>query len=129
MSDIVAFIRARLDEDERLATDNGTLQGERWTALEVSPARVTWEVVGVGRVVAEALEWEARHIARQDPARTLREVDAKRRLLFHAEHMAASVARIAGVADGGGVWMHILRLMAAPYSDHPDYDQSWSVTA
>ncbi|MGW8485361.1 DUF6221 family protein [Streptomyces sp. NPDC055886] len=49
----------------------------------------------------------AQHVALYDPARVLREIEAKRRIL-------ASHAR--------GSWpCHHLRDLASPYTDHPDF--------
>jgi hypothetical protein len=59
----------------------------------------------------------ARHIARHDPARVLREVEAKRRVVNrYAENPAEP-------------WpLFPLLEMAAVYADHPNYREEWSVT-
>jgi hypothetical protein len=67
----------------------------------------------------------AGHIARWDPARVLREVEAKRRLLQQFELRGNSV-RATVVPATGGVWDDLLRLLALPYADRPGYRQEWA---
>lgn len=135
MSDLIEFLRARLDEDEQ-------------TALAASPG--PWapndecdEVLAVdGERVADGFALSGRqlratvdHIARHDPARALREVEAKRRIL--ARHQPIEVFGImlcthCGVVAGGQSaraamsWpCPELRDAAAAHSDHPDYRDEW----
>jgi hypothetical protein len=67
MSELVEFLRARLDEDERIARAAG---GDgHWTAEDIA-------------VYGERLDPTGRvHMATHDPARVLAEVEAKRGLL------------------------------------------------
>lgn len=65
------------------------------------------------------------HIARHDPARTLREVVGKRKIL--AECLDAIKDQGNWGEDGQqGLAEEILPALAAIYSDHPDYDQEWA---
>ncbi|MER7046747.1 DUF6221 family protein [Streptomyces jumonjinensis] len=68
----------------------------------------------------------AGHIARHDPARVLREIDAKRRVLTeYAEvihNEGASYEWAGGWANGLG---RAAALLALPYTDHPDYREAW----
>jgi hypothetical protein len=57
------------------------------------------------------------HIARHDPARVLAEVDAKRRIIVECESLIDDPAVRAMETA--------LCLLALPYADHPDYDQTW----
>ncbi|MGW4422556.1 DUF6221 family protein [Streptosporangium sp. NPDC004631] len=92
MSDLIAFFRARLDEDERwaLAASPGP-----WSENAESD-----EVLAVdGITVADGfalsgnqLRATVAHIARHDPARVLAEVAAKRRLLEQYERVLRSKA-------------------------------------
>jgi hypothetical protein len=72
-----------------------------------------------------------RHIARHDPARVLAEVAAKRRLMNHAIYMTQwTDEHQAGVSEHEIRMMriageHVLRLVASPYADHPDYRHGW----
>jgi hypothetical protein len=76
--DLVAFLRARLDEDEQAA---------RETLWEGSGNKPDWELPSSATVDVGGDEFYAgdatiaRHIARHDPARGLREVEAKRRII------------------------------------------------
>lgn len=77
------------------------------------------------------------HIARHDPARVLREVDAKRRLIrtvfvYEAKidgewgdcHSADEIeAGLCLETDPDEI--EALRLLALSYSDHPDFQESW----
>ncbi|MGW4749028.1 DUF6221 family protein [Streptomyces sp. NPDC004290] len=151
MSDLIAFLRARLDGDERVARAAHRPGGPAVGARDVAPGR---DGVGTGDVPASA---EADHIARHDPARVLAEVYVKRQLI---EASAAGCPPVCGAEgrhsfgrscalawmgpveeDDGGRWLHddtgarfaappvttewTLRLLALPYSRHPDYRGEW----
>ena len=96
---LVEFLRARLDEDEAAAK--------------------AWLPFGNPDAAARV------HIARLDPGRVLREVEAKRRLIADYEVYDAS-ARYpdseGGIAIGLGT---AVELAALAYADHPDYDEAW----
>lgn len=92
----------------------------------------TWPSGGrlMPRVVAtEIIEMDsaaAGHIIRHDPARVLREVEAKRLILAEYE----SVAEDADLSDDGDrVLLSSLRgalkALALPYADHADYREEW----
>lgn len=97
MSDLVTFLRARLDEDEHAATEER--DADSWNEYDDDTYN--------------------------SPARVLREVEAKRRIV--------SLYRLSFRKDGqpspeGGyaeAYWDVLRLLAEPYSDHPDFDPSW----
>jgi hypothetical protein len=114
--DLVAFLHARLDDDEQVARDAMGCEGETcsWTELRTSEA-----------------EREQAHNERWDPARVLAEVGAKRRIIavyaswevlarpgagFAMEH-AAETTRLA--------LFEALRALALPFADHPDYREEW----
>lgn len=121
---ITEFLLARLAEDEA-------------AAREVQAA--AWEVNGDGLVVVAGSSdqvcpggginydeppepSDAAHIARHDPARVLREVEAKR-----------AIVEVLGDCDDGLIWdAHLanraedaLRHLASVYSDHEDYRAEW----
>jgi hypothetical protein len=98
VDDLIAFLRARLDEDEeianrwlfdfgdrrrwkvvggrRLSYANGA--GQNVTAIDVDNASVLFnEQI----YVMSDLDGQSEHVARHDPARVLAEVDAKRRII------------------------------------------------
>jgi hypothetical protein len=143
------FIAARLDEDFDVATAAGSGR---------------WVHEGHGRVGDDSAddyndyvivydegaptEAQADHIARHDPARVLREVAAKRRVLARhctpeADDYRAKYGGELGCVGCGDwesgsadiVWnveyienCPELRDLAAPFSDHPDFDPNWSTT-
>jgi hypothetical protein len=125
--DLVAFLRARLDEDEqgaRAVTANG------WANIGPHPAD--------SRPVAQ-------HIFRHDPARVLREVEAKRRIIDGLEAARDNLQKSAanyqawaagerephpGVNGSGAESLipgltYAMQVLASPYSDHPDYHEEW----
>jgi hypothetical protein len=129
MSDLVAFYAARLDEDEataKAAADPDPV----WT--QPDPERYPGKIEdSVGVVVYDEgcpTSDQAAHIARHDPARVLREVEAKRAIL--ANYDAAFERRrqhpgdVASAADLLAM-VRIVKLLVAVYSDHPDYDPGW----
>lgn len=169
-ADIVAFLRERLDEDEQVARKAASLCG-------CHPPALSWrfgDETTDGRILIEddphretdaspsrlhkrwngsyANLFTAQHIARHDPARVLREVEAKRAILgrhqhhrftepldanskFEEDHRAAfdEPPRYVGCVACSydyryeevypSWWCEHVRLLAAPYSDHPDYRQ------
>lgn len=160
MDDLVAFLRARLDEDERIARAAIKAAGDvpgaaNWRFGNASPDEggTYWhitttppdadvfhlvELVGGGMSGGGAHEPEiARHAVEHDPARVLREVDTKRRLLGVAfEHAAAMDAEFGDCCDADAFERNeckytstgelpLLRLLALPYADRPEYQETW----
>ncbi|CAM5264052.1 DUF6221 family protein [Streptomyces badius] len=109
---LVAFLKARLDDDERTAracAGDGTWTGE---GLEFYAPDLSGDVRA--------------HAARHDPARTLREVEAKRRILrAHAKWCEGRCE--AKYPEGGFDAAHYwsIKALATVYADHPDYQQEW----
>ncbi|MDT9688182.1 DUF6221 family protein [Streptomyces sp. P9(2023)] len=99
MDDLIAFLRARLDEDEQ-------------TARAASDG---WYLYDPEQAIAFVPVEDTQHIARHTPARVLAEVDAKRRILND----------LWGGPDHEDMWAHHIRLLALPYADHPDYRDEW----
>lgn len=142
MSGIEEFLRARLDEDEQVARaaiagpwavhSNGEVYAPQFdhevrysgVLTSVEHLMVTQDREGLMSSVQEA---EAEHIARHDPARVLAEVAAKRRIVGLHEHKADSMALYPNPGNASGLMAlgGVLRLLALPYADHPDYDESW----
>ncbi|MFC9949209.1 DUF6221 family protein [Streptomyces prasinus] len=119
MDELVQWLRAQLDEDERIAR-----------AATPGP----WEQSGIGEygwgvsfgragagVEAEDSDQgraDADHIAEHDPARVLREIDAKRRILADAAEYQPGMYGYPEMKD-------VLRLLALPYAGKPGYRASW----
>jgi hypothetical protein len=119
VSDIVEFIRERLAEDEQWA---------------LGVRGVSWEWLWALNTAEELDSSVAVHIARHDPARVLREVEAKRRVLARHHRVPDEVAirldleNVPDLCNGCyQTWScDDVRLLALPYSDHPSYRPEWS---
>jgi hypothetical protein len=116
---LAEFLAARLDEDEGAARSAGA---------------GTWSAAGgdlydgtdphTRNAIGETWEWErdygeglaaVAHIARHDPSRVLREIEAKRAILNGRW----------GGPDHEDMWEHHVRLLATIWSDHPEYRAEW----
>lgn len=120
---IIEFLNQRYDEEEQAARVAGDAVGYSWIADG------EMIVLAGGPAASDFVEGffpehgvEAAHIALHDPTRILLEVTAKRAIIEVAEPDT----------DGGyidGWWNEhdrVLRLLAAPFSDHPDYREEWA---
>lgn len=137
MTDLAAWLTAQLDADERIAR---AATAGPWSVDDVSCAEAIYgpdgwtTVVAGGRWGGEASVFEstedAIHIAEHDPARVLREVEAKRGLL--AEHTPRDGRCRVCAAHANGQWTRFrapcttLRLLALPYADRPGYQEGWA---
>lgn len=112
MSDeLVTWLRAQLEDDERVARTGQADGISQWIALEdgVVINADSWRIANA---TAEDDKREvAEHIARWDPARVLAEVDAKRRILDDFSWEAGQVRAI--------------MFLALPYADRPGYREEW----
>lgn len=130
--DITEFLAARLDEDEAYA---------RHAFGDHNNAQPDWYEIRSGAVNLAENEDElvtfdsgvSRHIVRQDPARTLREVKAKRAILRehpfepYADEPAEGFCGECQRGGTAGVWpCPTVRHTAAVYADQPDYQQQWT---
>lgn len=148
MNKIVQFLEARLAEDEKAAQSAAGLCG-------CHPPAPSWyygDEATEGRIVvlddphphpqrplprpALNRRWHrtyrdlfaAEHITRWDPERVLKDVEAKRRILdaYVKEARVMERGHRSGWTEGGqAVRETFLRLFAAVYAGHPDYDESW----
>lgn len=146
---IIEFLKARLAEDETAAMA-ATPGPWEWDGFDREyRSRVSQRVTTgteLGDEVGSAGDRDARHIIRHNPARVLREVAAKRVIVAEYE---AAVRRKKAEWENYADWVdgnargprpsfegpdpklipgleRSARHLAAVYSDHPDYDQSWS---
>lgn len=116
MNDIAAFLRARLDEREQRAKD--------WTDAEQP-----YEEHDAGecptcdrrrRAIVNMLD----HDEIDEPEFVLADVAAKRQMLkVWPDNFAQWSASEANAARA--VKDRMLRLLALPYADHPDYREEW----
>lgn len=132
MSDLADFLLARIAEDEAVVYGiaPGLSPGPWRNHMSDPDAGGQWSVqarqVAPGKtnavVVSDAAPWSlARgstpamaHVARWDPARVLAECEAKRRIV-----------ELNVYAYDDPPYRYCLRLLALPYADHPDYQESW----
>lgn len=110
---LVAFLRARLDEDEQVAR----------AALELAKpderARTKWNTMPHGRAAELGIYPEAMlHAALHGPVRVLSEVEAKRRIITDYENYDREAPEL-------DVPESVISLLALPYSDHRDYRNEW----
>jgi len=129
VDDLIAFIRARLDEDDAAARE---LAGwPHWHHTHAVTAHGPIILIAAGEddeeddeidvaSVERDLPEAAEHIARHDPARVLREVEAKRNVL---SIIGSSRNQYDGIDDG--VADELLKAIASAWSDHPDYRAKW----
>ncbi|MFF7147498.1 DUF6221 family protein [Streptomyces griseoaurantiacus] len=137
MEELVEWYGQQLDEDERIA--RAAAEPEEWVELNRAP-QLSWSVElwadpDCAAVVAEEssaypvvvttqgmsdADAEARvaHIVAHDPARVLREIDAKRRIIGRINSHAAVMGR-------DEIHDDLLRSLALPYADRPGYKESW----
>jgi len=124
VSDLIAFLRARLDEDEAAARVAEEEIGDaRWRQSSCAivavadPSTLPKPPFGLAGLVTDAMVTECIwHAVRWDPARVLAEVTAKRAVLALCEPW--------GLAED----VAVLRLLAQPHAAHPDFDPAWRIS-
>ncbi|QCX81079.1 hypothetical protein C9F11_37480 [Streptomyces sp. YIM 121038] len=130
MDDLVQWLRAQLDEDERIARAARGVEfckDGRW----VTRGPFEEGLGGIHSEAGEAILGEeenvpfavADHASRHDPARVLREIGAKRDLLRVAkaarDYHETFTSGFASALEG------TLRLFALAYADRPGYREEW----
>jgi hypothetical protein len=117
---LTEFLLARIAEDEAAATVAPF--DHHWTA---HPDEVRQPIKAGGKAhVATCAKSVMAHIARHDPARVLAECEAKRRIV--ADHDDQHDCPGWGTASAWPyVGCSVLRLLALPFADHPDYRPEW----
>ncbi|MEU7010383.1 DUF6221 family protein [Streptomyces sp. NPDC046332] len=144
MDDLIAFLRARLDEDEQEAKarrgifPSPGVQDDGYVWLHIRPGgnavitRYPRPVEGYDDM-AKLRNWADTENG-WTQRRVLAEVDAKRRIIdLHALEYRERPERVIGESDepfcaeclGEGFPCETLRLFALPYADHPDYRDEW----
>ena len=111
MDDLIAFLRARIDEDEQVATE--------WPEVMGPPPEGS----------AFWFDYNG-HPIYEPRQRRLREVEAKRRIIEGCQESLEHEEQRDHVLDGGDNDSAVqaqftLRLLALPYSDHEDYRDEW----
>lgn len=130
MIPLVEFLNARLDEDEAAA--RAATPGPWWQGDEDSPhvGDYGWYVAGCPAGETEDTPQgriDAAWIARNDPARALREVAAKREIIAALDELeietmdpddSESIALALGLVSA-------LTALASVYSSHVDFRDEW----
>ncbi|MEV2277722.1 DUF6221 family protein [Nocardiopsis sp. NPDC049922] len=144
---IVDFLNARINEDEQAAR---AATPAPWSVHLQGDAAVVSPGVAMDREEGGVSAQDATHMVRHDPARVLREIEAKRGLIASAlaeKHVvvedswytcpAATEENDGGecgnddMADGpcecgrDARVDRLFRQLAAVYTDHPDYQEEW----
>lgn len=140
MDDLVAFLRAQLDDDERVARSatsgpwSWVDPGGKVKSALVGPGYPYQTVVPAAGGDVYPSVHDAEHIARHDPARVLAEVDAKRRIVdWLAEDAAFDMPAAKAQAASREEWYLVtvarttIKMLALPYAAHPDYRAEWAV--
>lgn len=151
MNDLVAFLTARLDEEEQLARIAAAPDSSGvWTYVH-GPHEIK-VVNALGYHVIEHCDDGAditstgMHIAHWDPARVLQELEAKREIVrlhgrmsvqpghpyFNDAHLTTDPMVLCRSCEPERMWRRerswpcrTLRTLALPYAGHPDYDEAW----
>jgi hypothetical protein len=132
VDELSAFLRARLDDDERVARE-ATVGPWRWGP---SLGKITWALAGPdipygGFVLGTSdagcpSKFDAEHIARWDPARVLAEVQAKRAILDRIAEAEAACTGPDTIEIDGFVARDLVCLLAQPYAGHPGWREEWA---
>ncbi|MFJ2113043.1 MULTISPECIES: DUF6221 family protein [unclassified Streptomyces] len=120
---LVAFVRARLDEEESLARAAG---GDTWRC----PSGLPGEIHDAGGAVAFTMKGFGYdgHIAHQHPTRVLRRIETSRVLLDEYTEVAGldTDRPVHDFASGRAVGLgFVVRQLAAEHAGHPAYRASW----
>lgn len=112
---ITEFLTARLDEDERRAPMYREITG--WLAAMFGPVDASMKEVQPGMAAQIAL---ARTADRIDA-----DIAAKRAIAALHEPVDEEPDGWCNLCDGDGWPCATMALLAQPYANHPDYDESW----
>jgi hypothetical protein len=135
MDDLTTWLRAQLDDDERVAR---ACPFRDWRTL--GPPGTAPTLCGrhgnSNAHLAEPVTFHdpksatLAHAARWDPARVLAEIDAKRRIIDAIERRLDRREPDGGWESAGaetdGMADTTLRLLALPYADRPGYRSEWA---
>jgi hypothetical protein len=133
---LIEWLRAQLDEDERVAR---AAAGAPWSAdapgmIQVDAAAIAANKHAFGKLgyVASVQQVaDCEHIAAWDPARVLSEVKSKRAILRLCAKVIEDDEGRGFYSDGWSglsVAQPTLRQLAQPYADRPGWQDEWNVT-
>ena len=122
MDDLVRWLRAQLDADERIAGAAAKEYGATWTPDE----RMGGVSSETGADVVDEPNAPYTFIAAHDPARVLRDIDAKRKLLAECQLAEAEAAYPDWMGGYSSGLDYAVQLVAAEYVDREGYDPEWA---
>lgn len=142
MTDIITFLRARYDEEERdlMAISHHGYEPQQWEpedgqAVMWMPIHAVERQIGAPLDHAEkapnpfALVSGARgewwHVMRWDPERVQVEINAKRIILTWHDEDQKCTRCVRDFSDGDFWPCEAVKAMAVPYQDHTDHDPAW----
>jgi hypothetical protein len=144
MDDLIAFLRARLDEDARAAREAideivkanpGTEHPGEWRSGHIylsddgTPTGYeVWADDDPDTTVISVDRPLGAHIARHDPARVLADVAVKRRIVDRCQNSHETMPSWGSEDYPGGERSGLyqaVQLLALPYAGHPDYREEW----
>ncbi|MFE2311641.1 DUF6221 family protein [Streptomyces sp. NPDC059441] len=126
--EIVEFLTACLDEDERIARAAAGLQADPENGWGVSDRAITPHIAIVHEDEARA------HIATWNPTRVLREIEAKRAVVARYEFACREASRLDLAEDEREMWIRVggalqsvVIQLAAPYAGRPGFKaEEWA---
>jgi hypothetical protein len=141
MNDLITWLRAQLDDDERVARAastapwlrdeaNASIRHSGPSASKSSESFGMYVIASVGaHDIGRPSHEDAEHIARWDPARVLAEVDAKRRILDELWDVLRTASHYTTVEScdelDAILAERVLRRLALPYAERSGYDERW----
>lgn len=144
MDDLVQWLGEQLDIDTGHAQEAAAVLGGHWSAQSLqSGRRKPRHYVGASteaRIshsnseILNGSEAVVRHATVHDPARALREIEAKRQILaLHRPVQQRSTGSGGGTVMDCHICNHFpaqypcatVRLLAMPYADRPGYHEEW----
>ncbi|MFK0018225.1 DUF6221 family protein [Streptomyces sp. NPDC090798] len=149
MDDLVQWLGGQLDVDEQIAREatpgpwrnaptarhHATASGRSEEAVFGAPPELGATIVATtGEAVDRRHLVDAEHIARHDPARVLREIDAKRAIVARYEFACREASRVDIAEDEretwirvGGALQSVVIQLAAPYAGRPGFKaEEWA---
>lgn len=147
---IVEFLTARYNEDQARA--EAATQGQWVVYRRMRTGDYPWmigahtdhDVIGDGHAGGVWEQADAEFIAANSPARVLADLEAKRGILRRYREMAEGLAQAEQSPTPANrmtsfsldmltvnvtAYYQVVRLLAAPYAGHADYDPAWTLDA
>lgn len=127
---IVEFLTARYDEEEAVVLAAIKDDGGQDGGLEDAFDRLTKSRNVAGPLAFEPRFGEplARMIVRNTPRRALADLASKRAILAEYGRIALSAETYPNAPNFSSLiaMTTVVRLLAQPFADHPDYDPAWA---